>query len=513
MLTTMQTERMEDSSGGNESTNAIKYPPPAAVSSSSARPYRCELCQRSFREVATLRKHEQLHRADRPYVCATCGKSFLWSSNLKVHERVHTGERPYKCKICHRCFTQSNDLRRHERNVHMRGKLYGYRNPVRPTPQVNLAAYQAFAMQQRALLQQALTYETLMHNTTTTTSGPPVPSNLALHEQQHQQTGLMQGKPPPQLDRSSQQQHQQQHQRDIQNLQNEQQQQHLQAITSMSSIKLEQVTPPTTPSEMDEQQQQQQQHGVHKSMASSSGSGHTVETTTYVHASTPPSLYTIAMPSRSVIHSPPSLTSVAEMNSSELMRASSTESQKDKEKQYPSTSSASQILSPSNTSLTDLPQSAQMAPPMSTLTRTSEDSVMDLSMNKSTATVSTASLVCETATSEHYHWKRGSFIQTSKTPSIDSESEEKRDVTTTSATPTTDVGFHQCYHCGIYFHDYTMFHLHQSLHSPIDEDPFRCPSCNKHCQDRIEFTFHIVWHVKYPHTIPNYQPFKESYLC
>lgn len=356
-------------------------------------------------------------------------------------------------------------------------------------------------MQQRALLQQALTYETLMHNTTTTTSGPAVPSNLTLHDQSQQQAGLLQGKPPPQqLERSSQQPHQ----RDMQN----EQQQHLQAISSLSSIKLEQVTPPTTPSEMEDQQ-----HGVHKSMATSSGNCHTAETTTYVHTSTPPSLYTIAMPSRSVIHSPPSLTSVADMSSSELLRTSSAESQKDKEKQYPSTSSASQILSPSNTPLTDLPQSTQMAPPLSTLTRTSEDSVMDLSMNKSNATVSTASMVCETATSEHYRWKRGSFIQTSKAPSLDSESEEKRDVTTTSATPTTDVGFHQCFHCGIYFHDYTMFHLHQSLHSPIDEDPFRCPSCNKHCQDRIEFTFHIVWHVKYPHTIPNYQPFKESYLC
>ncbi|GAB1599428.1 vascular endothelial zinc finger 1-like [Argonauta hians] len=504
---------MEDSSGGNEANSGIKYPPPAAaVSSSSARPYRCELCQRSFREVATLRKHEQLHRADRPYVCQTCGKSFLWSSNLKVHERVHTGERPYKCKICHRCFTQSNDLRRHERNVHMRGKLYGYRNPARPTPQVNLAAYQAFAMQQRALLQQALTYETLMHNTTTTTSAAAVPSNLALHDQSQQQAAMLQGKPPPtpqQLERSSQQAHQRDMQSEQQQ-QQQQQQQHLQAISSLSSIKLEQVTPPTTPSEMEEQQ-----HGVHKSMATSSGGSncHSTETTTYVHTSTPPSLYTIAMPSRSVIHSPPSLTSVADMSSSELLRTSSAESQKDKEKQYPSTSSASQILSPSNTPLTDLPQTAQMAPPLSTLTRTSDDSVMDLSMNKSAATVSTASMVCETATSENYRWKRGSFIQASKTPSLDSESEEKRDVTTTSATPTTDVGFHQCFHCGIYFHDYTMFHLHQSLHSPIDEDPFRCPSCNKHCQDRIEFTFHIVWHVKYPHTIPNYQPFKESYLC
>ncbi|RUS80078.1 hypothetical protein EGW08_012156, partial [Elysia chlorotica] len=109
--------------------------------SNGPRPHRCEVCQRSFREIATLRKHEQLHRADRPYVCTTCGKSFLWSSNLKVHERVHTGERPYKCKICHRCFTQSNDLRRHERNVHMRGKLYGYKTGRHTAQHCNIFFY------------------------------------------------------------------------------------------------------------------------------------------------------------------------------------------------------------------------------------------------------------------------------------------------------------------------------------------------------------------------------------
>ena len=111
--------------------------------------------------------------------------------------------------------------------------------------------------------------------------------------------------------------------------------------------------------------------------------------------------------------------------------------------------------------------------------------------------------------SEDGDWKHR---QSLKSVDSESESDSKRHVTTTSATPTADSGIHHCPHCNIFFHDFTMYNLHQSLHSPVDEDPFLCPSCLKHCQDRIEFMFHIVWHVKYPHTIPKYQSFKESYL-
>lgn len=62
----------------------------------------------------------------------------------------------------------------------MRGKLYSYKTPAgRPVPpaaaapnpgQMNLAAYQAFALQQRAILQHALTYESLMQNSVAMTT-------------------------------------------------------------------------------------------------------------------------------------------------------------------------------------------------------------------------------------------------------------------------------------------------------------------------------------------------------
>lgn len=131
------------------------------------------------------------------------------------------------------------------------------------------------------------------------------------------------------------------------------------------------------------------------------------------------------------------------------------------------------------------------------------DSVMDLSMNKNPTPNSKRPEKVEL---------RNNSMPPPSTPGSESECEGKRDVSTTSATPIADNGIHHCHHCNIFFYDYTMYHLHESLHLPYSDYPFRCPSCGKHCQDRIEFMFHTVWHVKYPHTIPNYQPFKESFI-
>ncbi|CAG5121394.1 unnamed protein product [Candidula unifasciata] len=432
--------------------NSLKGLPP----SNGPRPHRCEVCQRSFREIATLRKHEQLHRADRPYVCNTCGKSFLWSSNLKVHERVHTGERPYKCKICHRCFTQSNDLRRHERNVHMRGKIYGYKTAGRHNSQVNLAAYQAFAMQQRALLQQALTYESYLQKAAVG-SGQ---AQLFHHSQGIGGTGtspLVGARPPDS------------------------------ATSPRSPLKLEQVNQQvrinreleqrhmsreSNSREFDHKRENEREMSVQNGSSRDYGHDHT----------------------SSMEHQRNSLQE--NHNGSALYHHSQHQPLIHERVESHNTSSSH-----------SMDENHHKSYPC--------DSVMDLSMNKSSN--SPSSRASSTASSSIDKEASGGTMPPPKTPTstgAESESEPgKRDVTTTSATPTVDSGgIHHCQHCNIFFYDYTMFHLHESLHMPYEDHPFRCPSCGTHCQDKIEFMFHTVWHVKYPHTIPNYTPFREGFL-
>ncbi|KAJ4425526.1 hypothetical protein ANN_27720, partial [Periplaneta americana] len=53
----------------------------------------------SFADSGNLKYHKLLHRDERPFKCEVCGKSFIASWSLKKHKRLHTDERPFKCEI------------------------------------------------------------------------------------------------------------------------------------------------------------------------------------------------------------------------------------------------------------------------------------------------------------------------------------------------------------------------------------------------------------------------------
>ncbi|XP_055545437.1 Krueppel homolog 1 isoform X2 [Wyeomyia smithii] len=98
---------------GNKPVNAAAIAIPGAAS--SADPYQCDVCKKTFAVPARLVRHYRTHTGERPFECEFCHKMFSVKENLQVHRRIHTKERPYKCEICDRAFEHSGKLHRHMR--------------------------------------------------------------------------------------------------------------------------------------------------------------------------------------------------------------------------------------------------------------------------------------------------------------------------------------------------------------------------------------------------------------
>lgn len=82
------------------------------------KPFKCELCDRSFAKRSHLERHIHAHSQDKPLHCSFCGKGFTTSQQLKRHEITHT--KSFKCPYegCQECFYKHPQLRSHVMAVH-----------------------------------------------------------------------------------------------------------------------------------------------------------------------------------------------------------------------------------------------------------------------------------------------------------------------------------------------------------------------------------------------------------
>lgn len=77
--------------------------------------FNCTLCSKVFNYKGLLKRHMVVHTKIKPYECMQCNKKFTQSNDLKIHMRLHTGVKPFKCEYCSLCFNQKQQLKNHRR--------------------------------------------------------------------------------------------------------------------------------------------------------------------------------------------------------------------------------------------------------------------------------------------------------------------------------------------------------------------------------------------------------------
>lgn len=83
------------------------------------RPFKCNICGRSYRHAGSLLNHKNTHKTGH-FTCSYCAKPFSNPMALRNHTRIHTQKKKYVCPTCGKAFRLSSILYNHQK-IHARG--------------------------------------------------------------------------------------------------------------------------------------------------------------------------------------------------------------------------------------------------------------------------------------------------------------------------------------------------------------------------------------------------------